>query len=227
MKILNSVGVVATAATIAILLTATAWSAENSLMAQLKKRQQIWNGFVDNLYDLHKQRLQNFDYYTEEKIGGYGGVTDDLSFYHETRFFDSNNGKLLAVLQVERKNPKNIHMLDVYIYDKQGRIKREYSATYLPSRRTSPLETVITLHAYANNLHSFREFDASDVLFYEQCTDAVNEKNVLFALHYEDIPGSLSELEPNQQEYYRACFDHLDPSAGAYLDPLVELSGSK
>ena len=226
MKISISMRAAAAAATIAILLTATAWSAENSLMAQLEKRHLVWNGFVDNLYALHKQRLQGVDYYTEESIGGYGGLTDDLNFYHETRFFDSNNGKLLAVLQMEKKNPKNIHSIDVYIYDEQDRLLREYSATYLPSRRTSPLETVITLHAYANKLHSFREFDASDILFYEQCTDAVNEKNVLFALHYEDIPGSLNELEPNQQQNYRACFSHLGSSAGAYLNPLVELSGS-
>lgn len=216
-----------TAGMIALLLcTSSLHAADSSFLASLEKRNQLWNSFVENLYELHQQRLQGRDYYTEESVGGYGGLTNDLNFYTETKYFDSKTGQLLAIVQRERKNPDNVHFIDVYIYDELNRIKREYSATYLPTRRVSPLETVITLHEYPMNLHSFREFDASNILFYEQCTDAANEKNVLFAHHYEDIPGSYRELEPNQQENYRACFDHFDPSAGDYLNPLADLSGS-
>ena len=207
-----------------LLYASSLHAADSSFLASLEKRSQQWNSFVENLYALHQQRLQGRNYYTEESEGGYGGLTNDLSFYKETKYFESNPRQPLALVQLERKNPKNIHSIDVYIYDELNRIKREYSATYLPLRRASPLETVITLHAYPEGLHSLREFDASNILFYEQCTDAENKNKALFAFHYEDIPDSYEELDESKQASYRACFEPLEQSAAAYLNPLVELA---
>lgn len=112
-------------------------------------------------------------------------------------------------------------MIDVYFYDDYGRVLREYSATYLPSRYTSPAETLVILHYYKDNLHSFREFDVSNVNIYEQCDHLQNGS--VFAHHYVDIPDSVSQLEKEKQKDYRACFSHVAKSAGKYIDPLVEL----
>jgi len=85
------------------------------------------------------------------------------------------------------------------VYDNQGRLKRNYAA-YLPYRRVSPFEILITLHYYRNNTHSFREFDASNIHIYEQCNDIKDKKKTYFLFHYEDIPDSYQELDVEKQD---------------------------
>lgn len=202
----------------------TACADSGSISSDLQKRYARLNGFVENLYSLHKKRIENRLYYEKESIGGYGGQTDNLRYYKELKYFDKESDWLLSIIKWERKNPDNIHMIDVYIYDDENRILREYSATYLPSRRAAPLETLITRHYYRDDLHSFREYDASDILIYEQCNSIKEPANIYFALHYEDIPDTYKEIEKDQQDRYRACFDHADKSAGPFTNPLAELS---
>ena len=196
---------------------------DNSFTTGYAKQQQVWNGFVDKLYRLHKKTLDEHDYYTIERIGGYGGRTNNLEYYREVHYHDRKTSQLLSIVKWALAYPFGIHMIDVFAYDKEGRLKREYSATYLPSRHTSPSETLITLHYYKGNLHSFREFDASNIHLYEQCSN-IEDDSVIFAFHYEDIPDSLSELEKDKQEAYRACFSHTANTAAPYTDPLVEIS---
>jgi hypothetical protein len=194
-----------------------------SLTAGLEKRYQQWNGFVENMYSLHKARLEGIDYRVEESIGGYGGTTDNLRFYTEKKYFD-NNDRLLSVIKWENRNPENIHMIDVYTYDDEGRMLREYSASYLPSRRRAPFDTTIVWHYYKGDLHSIREFDASDVHLYEQCQSISNPAKTHIALHYEDIPGSYRELDKELQGQYRECFDHTAVSAVPFTNPMAEFS---
>lgn len=189
----------------------------------LQKRSKQWNDFVDNLHSLHKTRLANVEYRVEESIGGYGGTTDNLRFYKEEKYFDKNN-RLLSIVKWETQNPKNIHMIDVYIYDDKGRMLREYSATFLPMRRAAPFDTLITRHYYKDDIHSSREFDASDDLLYEQCQTISKPVKTFFALHYEDIPDSYREIELEKQAKYRECFDHTDRSASPYNNPMAEQS---
>ncbi|MCK5360131.1 MAG: hypothetical protein KAJ95_05860 [Gammaproteobacteria bacterium] len=188
----------------------------------LHQRHQLWNAFVDKLYLLHRNRLADDNYYTNENIGGYGGQIDNLEYYREVHYYDRDSRQLLSTVKWNETYPFGIHMIDVFIYDDSGRVLREYSATYLPSRYTSPAETLIILHNYNDSLHSFREFDASNVQLYEQCEKLNGE--IVFALHYVDIPDSLSQLEKEKQQDYRACFGHVAESAGIYIDPMVELS---
>lgn len=202
-------------------------AADTSLPAGLEKRHQLWNSFADKLYTVHKKRLQNSDYYTRENVGGYGGLTNEPEYYREVKYFDRDSRQLLSIVKWELKFSTGFHMIDLFIYDDENRIKREYTATYLPSRRTSPSETLIIFHYYRNKLHSIREFDASNVLLYEQCTDTEQADKVIFSFDYVDIPESHSELDIAKQEDYRACFDHAAISAEPYLDPLVELSAIK
>lgn len=214
---------------ILILLAATNTlaAADTSLPVGLEKRHRLWNSFADKIYTVHKKRLENSDYYTMENIGGYGGLTNEPEYYREVKYFDRESRRLLSIVKWELKFSIDFHMIDLFIYDDENRIKREYTATYLPSRKTSPSEALIILHYYRNNLHSIREFDASNVLLYEQCTDTEQADKVIFSLDYVDIPGSYTELDKGEQEAYRACFDHAASSAEPYLDPLVELSAIK
>ena len=197
--------------------------ADEKLPDDLEKRHQLWNGFVDKLYILHRKRLSDDNYYTTERIGGYGGQTSNLEYYREVHYYDRKSRQLLSIVKWNETYPFGIHMIDVFYYDEKGRVAREYSATYLPSRHTSPSETLIILHYYKDNLHSFREFDASNIHIYEQC-NRIADDAALFALHYEDIPDSVSQLDKEKQDDYRACFGHVAESAGIYIDPLVELT---
>jgi len=196
--------------------------ADEKLPDELEKRHQLWNGFVDKLYQLHRKRLAEDNYYTHERVGGYGGQTNNFEYYREVHYYDRDSRQLLSIVKWNETYPFGIHMIDVFFYDNNGRVLREYSATYLPSRHTSPSETLIILHYYKDNLHSFREFDASNVHIYEQC-DYLNGEAV-FALHYVDIPDFVSQLKKEKQQDYRACFGHVAESAGVYIDPAVELS---
>lgn len=185
------------------------------------KHHQQWNGFVDNLYQVHRKRLRDNDYYTFERVGGYGGLTNNHEYYREVQYFDRLTKRLLSTVKWANQYPFGIHMIDLSAYDNEGRVKRHYSATYLPSRHTSPLETLVTLHSYEGGYHSTREFDASDTFIYEQCVDSGN--NILvFAFHYEDIPESYIELEESQQNKYRACFSHMKKTAEPFTDPLKD-----
>ncbi len=198
---------------------------EQKLSPHLQKMYQQLNGFVEEIYRVHEKRLEKREYYTTEKIGGYGGMTNNLEFYNEINYYDSKTRKLLSTIKWERENPENIHMIDLYIYDEKGRVKRSYSASYLPSRRVSPLETVVTLHFYSNGTHSLREFDAQNVNIYEQCNNINDETETYFAFHYEDIPESYTELEEGVRDLYRACFSNASKTAEPYISPLIELDG--
>ena len=185
------------------------------------KHHQLWNGFVDKLYQVHRKRLRDNDYYTFERVGGYGGLTNNLEYYREVRYYDRQNRQLLSTVKWANRYPFGIHMIDLSAYDSQGRLKRHYSATYLPSRHTSPFETLITLHYYKGDLHSLREFDASNILLYEQCIE-MNSSNTVFSYHYEDIPMSVSDVEKDMQDAYRACFSEINKTAEPYTDPLKD-----
>ena len=196
-------------------------ASSDAITAGILKHHQQWNDFADKLYQVHRKRLRDNEYFTLERIGGYGGSTNDLEYYREVRYFNRKNRQLLSTVKWANRYPFGIHMIDLPAYDSNGRVKRHYSATYLPSRQTSPFETLITLYSYEGNYHSSREFDASDILIYEQCLD-ISSRRYVFALHYEDIPESYIELEVNQQNEYLSCFSHLETTAEPYTDPLKD-----
>lgn len=212
---------------VAFLASATACNKKTKddevLSPHLVKMYKNLNGFVDEIYTLHKERLQRREFYTIEEVGGYGGLTNDLEFYNKVDYYDSESKQLLSTIKWEKNNPKNIHTIDLYVYDEQGRLKRNYSASYLPSRRISPLETLITLHYYNDIYHSFREFDSSNIQTYEQCNDVNDIKKTYIAYHYEDIPDTYQDILPEKQKIYRACFDHTENTVGLYISPLHEL----
>lgn len=184
-----------------------------------------WNAYVDGLLRFNEKRLAQVEHVVEETIGGYGGVMNDMEYFRDIRAYDASSGKLLSSIKWETRNPEVLHMVDIYVYDDQGRLLREYNASYLPGHTNAPYETMINLHYHDEDLHSFRQFDASGEVLYQQCTGKIGDQPVALAHEYYEMPDSLSDVPAHLREVYRACFDEVPDTAHPYTDPLQELSG--
>jgi len=196
-----------------------------------------WNAFVDRLYELHKKTLAAHETREERRTGGYFRYPD---FYEEIKYYDRSSGRLLTMVQWERppeggwfdslmslfrdppplESRDRLHSVAVFVYDDQGRVLRDYSATYLPEYRGAPTQTLIFLHDYPGNLHAMRSFDASGNLNYESCEGSIGGSKVEIDLDADridverDKPGGVMHSAP-----YRSCFGSLPLAAGEYLDP--------
>lgn len=208
---------------IIIMLCAPATFAVNASAAAIKEgmtRGERLNHFVQSLYSFNKQRNSRLEVDIEESTGGYGGVTDNLEFYREVKHIDKKTGNLLANIKWETRNPDNLHTIDVYIYDAQGRIKREYSAAYLPVYRKAPYLTLINMHHYEKGLHSYRQFDFSDNRLFEFCAGNYLGEKIHLVLDEYEIPDSAAEFSDEiQRDVYTACFDAIPMSVAPYLAP--------
>jgi hypothetical protein len=178
---------------------------------------QRWNNFVDDLYALHKKHVAGKELNIVEKMGSY---FRHKNFYKEQKFFDKKSGKLLSLIQWETHNPKNIHVIQVFIYDDAGRIVRDYGASYRTTDHDDPMTTDINLHAYANGLHAFRQFNASDEITFERCDGDYQGKKVkirLGVIELEEFRDEPNTVMTTPQ--YKACFGTIPKKAGKYLTP--------
>lgn len=184
------------------------------------------NHFAQALVKLSQHLIDKQAVITKQAFGGYGGTTNDLKFYRETKASSKANQEVISIVQWETKNPANLHSVEVTIYDTQGRVLRHYSATYLPVHRRAPDQTLINLHYYEDQLHSIRQFDALDNILYEQCIGSHNNKRVSFAYDFIEMPETADEIEDeDRRQAYLACFRNAATTAAPYTDPLVEISG--
>ena len=155
-----------------------------------------------------------------------GGVTNDLEFYREITTRDRDTGKVISKIFRETKNPDNLHGAEVYVYDEDGRLLREYQAMYLPypDMRKAPYFTKLTRHVYIGDLHVTREFDANGWPLYESCHGQLNGRKVTIGYEYEESPDSLEDIEnPQLRRAYQACFENFPNRPGPYTNPLVEI----
>jgi hypothetical protein len=183
-----------------------------------------WNHFAESLQTLSSHLIKITDVRKEELTGGYGGVTDELEFYRETKYYDIKTGKLISKVKMENKYPDRLHAIEVYIYDESGHVKRDYSATYLPVHRKAPYQTLINIYHYKDGLRGYRQFDASDDVLYEQCKGTYKNEEVLISLVDYEIPDHPGQLTDNTtQAAYRICFENMPATAAPYLDPLQEI----
>ena len=204
-----------------------------SAMAQFDKPEPLkvdqvqvdaWNDFADALYRLHQHQVSEHNIRTRERIGGYeGSHLGDPEFYREVRYFDAASGRLLSTIQWERERPDVIHMIEVLIYDDKGRVERDYLAAFLPQFRNAPVQTLINFHRYEDELHGFRQFDASGNRIHEQCRGSYFGEKVFLLLDESDMPPYSDNPELFDSPVYVACFEHLPLQAGRYLDPLKEI----
>jgi hypothetical protein len=176
-----------------------------------------WNRFADKMLGLHKQRIAEHDIRTSEKLGGYFRMPE---FYKEVKYIDKSSGRLISLVQWETQNPDQVHTMEIYFHDQQGRVSRDFGLAYLTDGRNAPVQTLINFHAYPNGLHAFRQFDASNNLVYEKCEGKYKGKKVNISLsemdllEFEDKPKSVLTSEA-----YKTCFAELPKTAGKYLTP--------
>jgi hypothetical protein len=182
-----------------------------------------WNRFTESVYRLHQHLVKRGKTRTQSEGGGYGGADPRPDYYRQVEYYDAQTGQLLSRIRWEKANPNHIHVIEVYIYDDNGRLVRDYSSSYLPDHRNAPVQTLINFHAYQQDLHGFRQFDASGARVYEQCQGKLAGKSIFLSLEEWEIP---SESEQSVDRVYQRCFKGLPLSAGNFLDPYRAETGS-
>lgn len=174
-----------------------------------------WNRFTDDVYALHLKQIKGREIVEKRKVCGY---PDDKEFYVEVEYYDKKTNRLLSRICWEKENPENIHVIEVYVYDKQGRVVRDYTSAYLPYFRNAPTQTLIALHQYKGKLHAIRIFDASAELITEKCTGSYKGKEVFILLDIDDIFAARDNPDGIMQtKEYKRCFDGLENDVSPYL----------
>lgn len=180
-------------------------------------RQQVrgWTRFFNSLVKTHHWYQQNRSLRQVTADGGYATHPD---FYREVSYFDGDSDRLLSRIRWTKDKPDEIHMIEIFVYDAQGRVSRDYLAAWLPDYRNAPVQTLINFHNYNDDLHAFRQFDASGALIYEQCQGRYFNEEVMLSIEeheleqYRDESGQVFET-------YLACFEMLPKQLGEYEHP--------
>lgn len=204
-----------------ILVTCTFWlaqaQAEENRVTEDKTHVHVWNQFAADCLALSHRLVASRAVRTQSHIGGYQGRPD---FYREENVYDQTTGKLISKVQWERENPSRLHAIEVYVRDQQGRTVRDYAAAYLPDYRNAPMQTLINLHAYNGELHSFRQFDASGDRTYEFCEGNYRGKPVQIRLFENDLFGNSPRVDQLMaSKLYQTCFQGIPANADAFLKP--------
>lgn len=204
-----------------LMLPALGWAAEPGAMTEDSDHVYRWNRFTDELYDLHRRQIADRKVREEVEMGGYAGRPE---FYRQVRYIDAASGVLLSVIQWEAARPDTIHSIAVYRHDDQGRVRRDYSSTYLPDYRNAPTQTLVFLHHYPEGVHAFRSFDASNEVLLERCQGRFDGREVFISLDIDEIDQARGERYQNQSGImttpaYAHCFGDLPETAEAALPP--------
>ena len=193
-----------------ILFLAGCWSFQSNAkdepgaMKEDSHHVKTWNKFADDLVKLKDKVLKGKQLKLETKIGGY---STDPNFYKETKYIDKKTGKLLVLEQLEKKKPHHLHVLEIYIRDKKGRVLRDYSVTFLPHARNAPVQTLINFHGYGGKMHGFRQFDVTGDLIYEQCKGFYKGKEVTIHLFEDDLVNGGADADKVMKSVpYKLCF---------------------
>lgn len=177
-----------------------------------------WNQFAQNILKFHQQRIKDKDIEVKEKLGGY---FNQPNFYIQKDYFDKDY--LIATVMWERENPKQLHTIEVFVHDKQGRVIRDYTAAYLPYYHNAPNQTLISLHRYNNGLHAFRTFDASGYRIIERCSGTYKNKEIELMLDEDEIAVAMEDAYikkgPMVTADYKNCFGDLQQEVGKYITP--------
>lgn len=193
-----------------------AWAASPQAKQMEVDEDQVtsWNRFAAKVYDLHKQRLTGREVRKSETTGEYGGVMAKGYFYTETSYHDARNGLLLSRVRVDRDKPQVLHIVEVFLYNEQGQMIRDYAAIYLPWSQNAPMRTMINVHRHKPDLHAYRQFDASGNRIYEKCQGTAAGAQVEISLEQQDI-----NARTTASDFYRSCFAGVQETAGIYLNP--------
>jgi hypothetical protein len=202
----------------AVLLIAafSVWAAD----AQIKQMEidedhvTSWNRFAGKVYDLHQRQLADRAIRQTEVAGVYNGTAASGYRYIETSYHDARTDLLLSRVRVDRDRPKILHIVEVFLYDEQGRLARDFAAIYLPWSQNAPMRTLINVHQYNRDLHAYRQFDASGERVYEQCKGMHAGAQVDISLEQQEI-----NARSTASDAYQACFAGVQQTAGVYRSP--------
>ncbi len=176
-----------------------------------------WNHFADELYRFHQYQIKNREIRTEEEYGGYVGMPD---FYREVRYYDDKTDKLLSRIQWEVENKDQVHVIEVFVYNKHGNLKSDYLAAFLPEHRNAPIQTLINIHYQNDELQSFRQFDASGARIYEQCQGNFFGTPIFITLDEDDFDSTEKHIiKTLASEEYLACFEFTSSIITPYFSP--------
>lgn len=193
-----------------ILLTALSALPAQALVKPDNNMARQWNQFVTDLVNLNQHLIKQSPHKESWRIGGY---SNEPAFFDEVTYTNETTGQITSIVQWERADPSAVHSIEIKLYDKKGRITKDFSASYLTKHRNAPIQTLITLHYYNKQLHGFRVFDASLNRIYEVCRGKLNGKTV--NIDIDDDYGELSEALENPKGImsstaYLACFGGRD-----------------
>lgn len=204
---------------LAMLLVCTAVSGragEGGIVEGHNQHARTGNAFALKVLALHKQLIAQTEATHKTRPGGYATHPE---FYTEETWYDKQQ-QLISRVQWERKNPQNLHSIEVFIRDDKGRVVRDYLATYLPDYRNAPTQTQVTLYQYNGDLSAFRGFDAGGDRVVEHCEGRFEGGAVEFLLDEREIyEAQTGHADIMKRAVYRACFAGLPETAGEYLTP--------
>ncbi|NQV84085.1 MAG: tetratricopeptide repeat protein [Rhodospirillales bacterium] len=182
---------------------------------------QALNAFFDDLMRVHRYRLETRKINKSERIGGYKDMPEH---YREVEYRDAKNDHLLSRIRWENKKPGLAEMVEIYIYDKQGRLNVDYLANYVPGYRNAPYQVLVNIHNSDDSLTAFRQFDTFGDRLFERCKGDFFDQTVDLSLDEIDIPPDPSEVSG---ELYTACFGLLPITPDRYLKPMTLIPGLK
>jgi len=181
------------------------------------KHVRVWNEFADKLLAMHKQILATRDLKETTRIGGYRG---NANFYKEHSYRDKKTDRLLTRVHWELEKPDQLHVLEVFLYNKKGRLARDYTVAFLPGFRNAPAQTLVTMYNYNGKLKAFRNFDANNETTYESCEGEWKGKHVSFSFEdYQIIDLRNKPKGIGGSAEYKACFGSLPLTAKKVLPP--------
>ena len=179
------------------------------------------NVFANELLQIHRYRMDTRNIRKTERIGGY---VDDPEHFKDIAYYDAATDRLLTRIRWENKLDGLPEMIEVYFYDKQGALRVDYLAIFLPGHRNAPFSALINVHRRGRSLTAFRQFDVFGDILFERCRGERDGKNVDLSLNEMDIPPSTDSVP---ETLYRACFGQLPKSAGQYVRPTTLIPALK
>lgn len=178
------------------------------------ERARTWNRFAEEVFALHERSVAGREVREKTTVGRYGGEAAKHYRFREVEYYDGASGRLLSRIRWDGQDAATWHVAEVFVYDDRGRLRRDYAAIYLPWTHNAPIRTFINLHRHHDEVHAFRQFDASGEPQYERCRGRLDGQSVDLSLD----PYRVGE-PAMRTAAYRVCFDGLPVAAGRYLSP--------
>lgn len=166
------------------------------------------------VYALHERQIAGHAIRTTEETGNYNGEAAKGYRYRITSYFDAATGRLLSRVERNADLPEAIHITQVYIYDDDGRLIRNFFSSAPPWKPIYPSHAYINLHHHNGKLHSYRQFELDGRVNYEFCEGELDGRRVSISLDWTDI-NEKTTATPD----YRACFDGISNDWEPYITP--------